>query len=608
MADLLHLAETFIRDIRFAGRTLVRRPSTSMIALISIMLGIGANTAVFSLVDAVMWRVLPVKDPRALVLFSHGQKPMENSYFSFEQFRLMREQNRTLTDLIGYTPLRLNVKIDGNEEPTADGVMVSGTFFKTLGVTPSIGRTIDSENDAVPNGRPVAMVSHAFWKRRFDLSPTVIGQIISLSGTQFTVVGVTPPGFFGVEVGSSPDIYVPLMMQPAVDPAFENLVQNPLGYATWIHLLGRTRPGISPSVALAQLRRPFLQGVPRFAKAKGAGNETLFIAPAGSGFSEFREDFTLYLPVLIGAVVTVLLIACANLANLQLARSAARLPEFAMRLALGANRWQLTREILTESILLAVVGGVCGILLAYWLDSSLLIHVSSGREPIIFSFRPDLRTLFFTASLSMGTGVLFGLAPAFYVARVNLSNRIKGVGNSLIRDPHGVKPKQALAVAQVALSLSLLICTGLFVRTLQTLDRHELGASREKVLIVPIEPRGSNQRNITGVSERLDKIYKSLAERVSSIPGVISVSLAQFTPTSDRGTTAPVMMQDGIEPWARMVMIYPHFFGIMGIPIIAGRDLSATDVDGRSLPVMLVNEAFARAEFPHGSPRLWCKR
>jgi predicted permease len=602
MSDLTHSVETTFKDIRFAARSLARKPGTTLIALISIMLGIGANTAIFTLIDAVIWRMLPVKEPKSLVLFSHGQKAMENSYFSYEQFRLMRDQHESLTDLIAYAPLRLNVRIAGNEEPTADGVLVSGTFFRTLGVTPAIGRTIDSETDQVPNGRPVAMISHDFWKRRFAMSPTAIGRVISLSGTQFTIVGVTPPGFFGLEVGTSSDIYVPMMMQPAVDPASENLIQNPLAYVTWLHLLGRTKPGISMNVALAQLERPFRQGVPRFAKTKGAGNETLFVAAAGGGFSEFREDFTPYLPILMGAVVAVLLIACANLANLQLARAAVRLPEFAMRLALGASRWRLTREMLTESILLAAVGGAGGILLAYWMDNRLLSYISSGREPIVFQLEPNLSALVFTASLSIATGVLFGLAPALYVARVNLSNRIRGVGNALLRDSHGVKPKNALAVAQVALSLLLLISAGLFVRTLQHLGHSELGAAREKVLIIPVEPRGSDQRNISGVSERLDQIYKRLTERVSSIPGVASASLAQFTPTSDRGTMAPVMMQDGIEPWARMVMIYPKFFGIMGIPIIAGRDLEAADMNEQSLPVMLVNEAFARAEFPHGSP------
>src|SRR5262249_47830930 len=240
----VELIEALVQDIGYALRVLRKSPGFTAAVTLSLALGIAANTAVFSLIDAVMWRMLPVKDPQGLLLLAHGQGASRQSGFSYQQFRLMREQNKVLTELVAYAPARLNVSVNGAIEPTTEGQLVSGSYFSALGVRPIAGRTISQEDDVVPNGHPVAMISYSYWKRRFGLAPSAVGQTITLSGRSFRIIGVTPPEFFGVEVGAAPDIFVPVMMQPTVMPAFENLLANPIIYSTWLHSLGRLKPGI----------------------------------------------------------------------------------------------------------------------------------------------------------------------------------------------------------------------------------------------------------------------------------------------------------------------------------------------------------------------------
>jgi predicted permease len=584
-----------LQDFRFAIRTLLKAPGFTAIAALSIALGIGANTAIFSLIDAVMWRLLPVKDPAGLWVIGDGM--------TFEQYRMLRN-DRQVADIAAYSAVRLNVNVDGNFEPTIDGQLVSGNYFSLLGVNPAIGRTITPDDDRVPNGHPVAMISHRYWKRRFGSAPSILGTKISISGTPFTVIGVAPPEFFGVEVGMAPDIFIPVMEQPTAMPAFEDLLENPIIYRTWLTTIGRLNPGIHPLQAAAALDGIWRQGLPQGSKG-GPPIEfpKLVLTPAATGISSLRRQFSQPLFVLMAIVGIVLLVACANIANLLLARAAARRSEFAMRLALGAGRWRMMRQLLAESLVLGALGGVCGILLARWAMRVLVVCMSSGRSPITLDMTPNFRILGFTAAVSIGTGILFGLAPALRAIRVDPWLGLKGAGGVLHRGHGPLRPGKLLAVVQVGLSLLLLVGAGLFVRSLQKLNGESFGVSRDSVLIVRVEPKGSDQRNIPGTTARLDHIYRDLLQRVEAIPGVRTAGMGQSTPTSPNpGGGGQVTFPSGQSMRVPLVMIYPNYFAAVGLPMVAGREFNQSDLGENSPSVCIVNESFARKMFPDENP------
>jgi predicted permease len=589
--------ESLIQDLVYALRLLRKTPVFTAAVTLSLALGIGANTAIFSLIDAVLWRTLPVKDPEGLVLLTHGRGSSLEGGFTYQQYRLMREQNQALRGLAAWSSARLNVSIDGSLEPTTEGQLVSGDYFSLLGVQPIAGRAIGREDDLVPNGHPVAMVSYGYWKRRFGLSSSAIGRDIAISGTRFTVVGVTPPEFFGVEVGLSPDLFLPIMMQPTAMPDFENLLDNPIIYRTWLQLVSRISPGVTPAQAAAELEPLFLQEVPKGGKFGGPSplsEETLAFASAATGISSLRRQFSLPLFILMGIAGIVLLIACANTASLLLARAASRSSEFGVRLALGAGRRRLVRQLLVESVVLAALGGGLGVLLALGATRVLIAYMSAGRSAISLSFNPDLRMLAFTAGVSLLTGILFGLMPALRATRIDLTPALKNTSRSV---RGGLRSGKILCVTQVALSLVLLIGAGLFVRSLQKLNGQVPGVDRDSVLIVRVEPKGSDQRNIPGTTARLDRTYRDLLTRVASLNGVKACSLAQFTPTVLRGNTIPFTLPSGDDKRALVPMVYPNYFATMGISLIAGRDFNDGDLTEGSPLVAVVNETFARQAF-----------
>jgi predicted permease len=604
MEILRRLAGSCAKDFHFAVRTLSKTPGFTAIAALSIALGIGANTAIFSLIDAVMWRMLPVKDPAGLWVVGDGM--------TYQEYETLRD-DRQIADLAAYSPVRLNVNVDGVFEPTIDGQLVSGGYFSLLGVNPVIGRAIGAEDDRVPNGHPLAMISYGYWKRRFGLTPSILGRSISISGTPFTIIGVTPPEFFGVDVGIAPDIFVPVMMQPTAMPAFENLLVNPIIHREWLTTLARLKPGIHVLQATDALDARWRQALPPEIRSGRNAPPKLALNPASTGISSLRRQFSQPLFVLMAVVGIVLLIACANIANLLLARAAARRSEFAMRLALGAGRWRLTRQLLAESIVLGGLGGICGILLARWAMRILVVYMSSGRSPITLDLNPNLRILGFTAAVSIGTGILFGLAPAIRATRIDPWSALKGAGG-LLRGGHGgLRPGKLLAVAQVALSLVLLVGAGLFVRSLQKLSGESFGVSRDSVLIVRVEPKGSDQRNIPGTTARLDRTYRALLERVERVPGVRSASLGQSTPTNPNpGAGGQITLPSGQTIRVPLAMLYSKYFATIGLPLVAGREFTTSDLAENSPAVCIVNEAFVRkmysGENPIGKPCMTSRR
>ena len=590
-----------VQDMRYAVRALARSPVFAATAVLSLALGIGANTALFTLVDAVSWRLLPVRDPRSLLMLVQRQGPSVAAGFSYQQYVAIRDHAPAVR-LAAYGRARLNVSVEGQAGPAADGLLVSGVYFPLLGVEPALGRTLGPDDDRVPLGHPVAVLSHGYWKRRFALDPGVLGRTVTISGAPFTIVGVTPADFFGVEVGSSPDLFVPLMMQPTVMPVSENLLAEPINGVSWLRVLARLQPGVSSAEASTVLGglAPAVEWRPRDKRGVVASDVSLALMPAATGAPDLRQQFSAPVPILTGVVGIVLLIACANVGNLVLARSASRRTEFAVRLALGASRGRLVRQVLAEGLVLAGLAGTCGVAMAWLATGALVRFASTGRTPLVLDVAPDARVLGFTALVSVLTGLLFASVPAFRASRIEVT----AVGSrDLASTRHrvgGRQPGRWLVVSQVALSLLLLVASGLFARSLWNLQARSAGLDRDRVLTVRVEPRGSDQRNVEGASARLDALYRDLLSRVDRLPGVEAASLANASPLSPIPFGSLVTGPSGTQVNTRILMTYPRYFATMGISVVRGRDFDAGDLAPGAALVALANETFVR-QILHGS-------
>ena len=592
--------ERIVQDIRYAARLMRKNPAFSAVAVLSLALGIGANTAIFSLIDALRWKLLPVQDPRSLFFLAKQVEGGIDPAFYFETYQRLRREQPFFRELAAYHGrVRMNVSVDGDARP-AMGQLVSGNYFAVLGVPPSEGRVFTDEDDRVPGGHPVAVISDQFWERRFARAPSAVGAHILIDGTPFTIVGVTPPGFFGLDVGDAPEISVPVMMQPQVMPDAENWLGRPVNTVEWLDVFGRLKPGVNPAQARSGMAAIFRGIQSQLAgelqmKAGGAKEwieAKLVLAPGGAGLSDLRRQFTTPLYVLMGAVGLVLLIACANVANLLLARAAGRRREIALRLAIGATRARLIRQLMVESLALSALGGAAGIAAAFWGSGLLVRFLSVGRPLIRLDLAPDLRILAFTAAVSVATGVLFGLVPAMRAARLDLTPALKEGGRSAsARQRLG----KALAVAQVAFSLVLVIGAGLLVRTLRKLDDIDGGFRRDRVFTVALSPRGSDQKNGPN-GPRLHRLYLDLLDRVRAIPGVRSASLAGLPPTMPL-QPRPYATQDGSRFSGTWTQIYPEYFASLGVPIVQGRDFSAADLASGAPYVAIVNETLSRRVF-----------
>jgi len=590
--------ESTAQDLLYGLRQLRRRPGFALVVVSSLALGIGANTAIFSLIDAVLLRMLPIDDPAGLQLVVPRQANGVGRGFDYPEFRRLRAASPVFVDVAAYGTTRLNVSLDGSIEPTAEGQLVSGSYFPLLGVDAVAGRTIRPDDDVNPNAHPVAVISHGYWRRRFGLDPLVVGRTIHLSGTPFTIIGVAPQEFFGLEVGRAADIWVPIMMQPTVMPAAENWLVEHMSRDFWLTVVGRVKPEYTlpqaqSIVAGLDVLDPLMTKPANRGERPQRIPEQLGLTPAARGISALRQQFSQPLFILMAVVAVVLLIGCANVANLVLARAASRLPEFSLRIALGAGRWRLVRQLLVENVLLAVLGGLCGLLLARWATALLVTFMSSGRSPIVLHLEPNGRILAFTAVVSILTGIMCGLVPALRASRVDVVSGIKGQARGSI-GTHWIGPGKILVVSQVALCLLLLFGAGLFVRSLQRLDGQDAGFDRDMVLIVRIEPRGSDQRGVPGASQRLNRIYRELLQHVTAIPGVRAASLAHYGPTSRVSYSGPLRVSGGTQQRVPQMMVYPNYFATMDIPLRAGRDFSERDLDESSPLVGVVNEAFVR--------------
>jgi len=591
--------ETSWQDLRYAARQLRKNPGFTAVVVFTLALGIGANTAIFSVVDAVLLKSLPVKKPEQLYQIAHAgtRGVMEGNNFPF--FEHLRDHSQSFDGLLAFNPNPWKVTIDGNTE-IVSGQVVTGNYFSVLGVDALLGRVLTPEDDKVPQGHPVAAISYGYWQRRFGGDPDVLGKTVTINLTPFTVIGVTPPEFFGVQVGRSADISVPMAMHSLVGSGAK---LNEHKFWWNLPILGRLKAGVSREQASAELdllQHQFLTeaGMPEekrkdfFVRCK--------LMPAQRGLAELRKQFSSPLQVLMGIVGLVLLIACANVANLLLARAATRQKEISIRLAVGASRTRLIRQLLTESVLLASLGGGLGLLLAYWGAQSLLGFIPSRGAALTLHFIPDARILSFTAVLSLLTGTLFGLAPAWRATRVPLHAALKDRAS---RDGGRTRSGfgKMLVVSQMTLSLLLLIGAGLFVRSLQQLRQVETGFHRqEHVLLVSLDCYGTAYQG-----PRLSTLHQELLERMNGLPGVRSASLSTAIPFRGGVDATRIFLAGAAahpeDEEINVIVVAPRYFETLGVPLVAGRDFGPQD--GEPSPrVAVVSESMARRYFPNENP------
>ena len=598
--------EQIWQDIAYGLRLLRKSPAFSTVAVLSLALGIGANAAIFGFVNALLFKSLPVRDPQSLVFIAKQAKSGFDTAFYFETYRRLSNEQPFLEEIAACAnQTRMNLNIDGNSEAVM-GQLVSGNYYQVLGVPPSAGRLLTPDDDRVPGAHPLVILSDAYWERRFARDPSAIGKKVLIAGTPFTIAGVTPSGFNGLQIGEAPDITVPIMMQPQVMPDRENWLGRPRNTVDWLNLFGRLKAGVSTGQATSGLQVLFRNIQTQLASEIGLQKASwrqewveakIVLTPGGAGLSRLRRQYTRALFVSMGVVGLVLLIACANVANLLLARAAARRREMALRLAIGASRSRLIRQLLVESLLLSGIGGALGIALSLWAGKLLLHFLSVGQPLIHLDLSPDWRILAFTAGVSIATGVLFGLAPAMRGSALELAPALKQGGR-------GTSPQQRLArglsVAQIALSMVLLMAAGLLMRTLRQANNIDGDFPRDRVYTISLAPRGSDQKNGAN-GPRLNRLYLDLLERVRAIPGVAAASLVGESPVS-RGYTRPYRSQDGRQFWASQNQIYPGYFGTLGSVIVQGRDFGPADMAVGAPLVVIVNETLAKQVFPGESP------
>ncbi len=609
--------ETFLQDIRYGLRQLRRSPGFAAVAVLTMALGIGANTAIFSLIDAVMLRSLPVRDPAQLVLLNWKKWKGETTTsvlavesdngspnaapFSYPAFQDLRTHSRVFASLFGFVSLgTAEVRISGQTH-LAQGEMVTGNYFSGLGVSPTLGRAI-TDDDQKPGAPLAAVISYGYWSRQFGRSPKVVGKGIAVDGVPFTIVGVAPPEFFGVQPGRAVDVWVPLVENPKLLPYGMDSTPGGRSLFTsrdwwWLVVMGRLKPGVRRLRATAELKVLFNQIVTAGMKTppKPHSIPQIWLDPAGNGLALLRQQFSEPLWILMMLVGVVLLIACANVAGLLVARSTVRQKEIAVRLSLGAPRTRLIRQLLTESVLLAGMGGALGLLFAGWGSRALVLLMSSGSEPLSLSVHLSARILAFTAAVVLATGVSFGIAPALWSTRVDLTPSLKatagGVSTTSQRSRLGLG--KSLVVAQVALSVLLMVGAGLFVRTLVNLEDQNLGFNPHRLLLFEMDPTTHGYKGA-----RLISFYRQLLERFQALPGVKSATLSEVALIS--GTqNAWVIALEGQKPanghslGAQFNDVGPAFFKTLGMRLLLGRGVEWRDTTS-SPKVAVVNEAFAR--------------
>ncbi|MGA9770513.1 MAG: ABC transporter permease [Blastocatellia bacterium] len=590
--------EDLRQDIRYAFRMLKKNSGFTVLAVLALALGIGANTAIFSLVNAVLLSPLPgVERADRLVQFERLQRGRVMYNFAYPDYLDYRDQNQSFTGVAAHCATPVSFTASTTERIRGD--LVSGNYFSTLGVKPALGRLLMPEDDITPGAHPLAVLSYDFWRRAFNSDSNALGQTINLNGHDFTVLGVAARDFKGTLTGASFDVWVPMAMQRQIIPRMSAGILSDRA-AGWISLFGRLKPGTSPEQAQAELRTIASQLESSY-PATNEGRSLSVITGFGLD-SDDRADLRRFLGLLLGVVGLLLLIACGNVANLLLVRASARRREIAVRLTLGATRARLMRQLLTEGLLLSVLGGALGLLLAPWAAALIVALQQPAYALRGITLSPDLRVLAFTLCISLLTGIVFGLVPALQSSKPDLVASLKdGARSAGQRRP---RLQKLLVVAQVSLSLVLLISAGLAVRTMQKVLAADRGFKTENMLLMSLD------LSIQGYAEPQGKaLYDQLIKRLENVPGVESASLAKTVPPNDwsdgvsifyEGQAPPQEVLRGRDDLGLKVevnRIAPHYFHTLGIALLQGRDFSDQDKEGASY-VAIISEKLAQKLWP----------
>ena len=598
--------ETMLQDLRYGFRTLMKSPGFTIVAIVSLALGIGANTAIFGFVNATLLRPLPVTAPDELMFVFSGTARNPFSVSSYPDYVDHRDHNEVFSGLAAYSGVTVSMTV-GDQAEAIPGEAVTGNYFDVLGVRLVRGRAFLPEEDKTPGTHAVAIVSYGLWQRRLGGDPDLPGKELILNGRSFTIVGIAPAGFNGAGVGQTVDVYVPMMMQALVRPPREGYSgEQDADLLTkrgprWLYMVGRLKPGVNQDQAQAAVSTIASQLEQAYQGTNREVGATLY--PVSKGDPGLRSQKVSIAVLLMGVVGLVLLIACFNVANLLLSRASSRRKEISIRLALGASRSRLVRQLLTESLLLSVVGGAVGLLLALWITDVLKAMTPLVRIiPLNLDLSLDSRVLGFSLLLSLATGLIFGLAPALQASKPDLVPALKdeaAVGGSRSRR---LNLRNLLVVAQVAMSLVLLICAGLFLRSLRNAEAIDPGFDPDNVLNVPLN---INLLKYTKAQGR--DFYQQVTEKVESLPGVKSATLARIPPLSGgRRETSIYIEGQEPPPQDRPNLVNANVVGLkyletMGIPLLRGRDFTAQDREGAP-GVVVVTETFARRFWPGEDP------
>ena len=605
-----------VQNIRYALRQMRKSPGFTAVAVITLALGIGANTAIFTLVHAVLLRSLPAAEPKQLYRLGDndnccvwGGHQDDFGIFSYALYRNLKDQTPEFEQMAAFQAATSRFGVRRNQSSDVAvplvGEFVSGNYFSTFGVPAFAGRTLAPSDDA-PEAAPAAMLSYRAWRDRYGLDRSAVGASFSINGSQFTVVGVAPPGFYGDTLRSDPpDLFIPLSQEPAIAGQ-----QSLLNHAElhWLYIIGRMRRGITPSIVEPKLQVQIRQwladqsgsALSEMQKANLA-HTTLRLSPGGAGVTSLRDHSIKQLRLLIAVAALVLVIACANIANLQLARGTGNRQQTSIRLALGASRSRLVEQTLTESVLLSVIGGGAGLLVAFAGTRTILALAFQGSHYIPIDPSPSLPVLAFAFAMSLLTGIAFGVAPIWLASHFQPSEALRGANRST-RDRSSL-PQRSLVVVQGALSLLLLVGAGLLLRSLHSLEDQRFGFETQGRLVVSVDP------SLAGYKlERLASLYQQIEERVGQLPGVASVSYSMYSPLEGNRWSNDVLFEDGRtrakqgeEDYMAWDRVGPHYFETLGTAVLRGRAIDERDAPS-SRHVAVVNWTFAQRYFSNEDP------
>lgn len=605
--------ENLIQDVRHALRSLAKNPAFTLIAILTLALGIGANTAMFSLTDQVLLRQLPVQHPEQLVLLSspgpqNGHVWSDGSpgaSFSYPEYKLLRDGNEVFSGLLARFAVQVNVAGHGESE-MANGELVTGNYFEVLGVKPAVGRVLESDDETAKGANPVVVLSYGYWTRHYGSDTQILNKQILVNNVPLTVVGVAQPGFTGVQVGQTPDIFIPITEKPVLMPADDDLMER---RNFWVALIGRLKPGVTLEKAEAGIMPTYhaylVDDLATMQMSEHGKKEYLakkmILSPGARGRQILQADAKQPLLILMGMVGLVLLIACANLASLLVARSESRQREIALRQVLGAGRWRLIRQLMTESLLLAIAGGVAGLMIAEWTLSAVITAIPESLGASGLKAQLDPRVLIFATGLTVLTGVLFGFLPALRASTSSIHTTLKEHASGTTSSTNNVRLRKVLMVGQVALTAVLLAAAGFFAHSLRNLKGQDLGLSTEHVLEFSVSP----ELNAYPLPREVDFVER-LRTSIAALPGVRSVSVSAI-PILSNSNASRNITAEGYKPGETentnvdTNWIGPNYLATLGTPLKRGREFTEADT-ATSQKVAIVNETMVRKFFAGRDP------